>query len=1539
MRKISALLLLMLGTASAMWAQSYVVQYFPNAGNPGGVNTEGDAPGLNAWTNLITGPRSANQWSPVLAIPFPFSFYGQPVTHLRASQNCVISFDTTAAAVLPGDNANLPTAGLPNMSIAGFWDAFTSAAPTGTGDDVRWKVLGTAPNRQLWIKWYSFEYGSPFVSFAYNSIVLEETSNKIYVVDQYSSTTPALTATVGVQLDATTATQFGTGSVAQGGNGTATTDNDYYEFTLATVDPNVSLASILPFSQVALNGCASATEPVAITVTNLSATPATGVQAYFSVDGGAPQGPETIPGTLATGQTVSYTFGATANLAAPGAHTVTAWVSQPGDINLLNDTLDASLTTIASQTVPLPTLSFTGFSGGNLSTLYPGWREGEGLTVPTGTTSGWTSKTFANNAASPNGTAMSFNLYNLGDNDWFVAPKLTATSNTVVMYDLALTNYNLTTSGFLGSDDVVEIRVSADCGISYTTVFTYNSSSVISNTGERDTVSLAAYAGQEIIVGFFASEGLIDDAPDVDFFIDNLAFVNLSPLPNVAMSSITLSQSALNGCGSAAETVSIGFANLSITPASGVAAYFSVDGGTPVGPEAIPATIGAGQSSSYTFTGTANLSGAGLHTIEAWLVQAGDTEPLNDTLATNVTTVQALTLPYPTLDFTGYNGANLSALYPGWFEAQGVTAPSGTTGDWANKVFANNAASPNGTAINFNLYNTGDFDWFVGPRFVATAQSFVKYDLAMTTWNGTASGFLGSDDVVQLMVSTDCGVTYTPLLTYNNTSVISNTGQQESISLSAYAGQEIAIAFYASEGTIDDAPDMDVFIDNINLINVFANDAGAAGFVGITNEACGDSTTMGQIIVTGFGTAAQTNVPVQVIVTGPASADTFNLVAPALAAGQSDTLMFGPFNTYAGGVFTVSGATQLAGDQQTPNDTKSATYNFRTSLPPVTTSPVQACVGLPTLLAVTPEPLTLFDWYDAPTGGTLIGTGASISVTPTANTTYYVEAVPSTFKVGPTTNTFGTGAQYTFFGDGITFNVLDNIILESVKVYPVGAGVITINAVGTTNATQSFTFGGTVADTVLTLNFSLAPGSYELNATGSTVASMYRNNGSAVFPYSVPNVVSLTGTINGLGSSGFYYFFYDWSVKGQGCPRDRGAVDVIVNPLPVAAFTANTSELTTTLSSSAVADSVLYLYGDGTFGTDSVHTYATAGVYTVCQLAYSATCGVDTACTVVAAICNTPVAGFTSSGTEFTFSFNSTATNAESVSYDFGDGTTSTDPNPTHVYAAAGTYTVCQIAYRFCGNDTSCVTVDAICNTPVAGFTAATNELVVTLTSTATNAETTSYTYGDGTSGTDATHTYALPGTYEVCQIVTRFCGSDTFCQNVTVTCAPASAEFSFVVDSSTVVTFTSGATNADSIRFVYGTTAFSTSSPWTYDFGASGTYDVSMIAYSKCGNDTNIVRVSVIRTGINDLLDESSLVLFPNPTERDVTLGFTLRKAADLHVSIVDMRGRAVFSQDYDRVAGAFQTDISLPGLAKGVSLVQIRVDDALVIRKLRVE
>ncbi|RMG21511.1 MAG: hypothetical protein D6732_27140, partial [Methanobacteriota archaeon] len=210
----------------------YGVTYVQDGGNPGGLNTGPDFESVASWDTLADGSNSSNFWSQVGTIPFPFEFFGTPVTHFRASQNMLLTFDTTVTAAPPNNNQNLPTDSLPPMTIACFWDEFTNNPPTGSNDRIVTKVYGTAPNRQLWIKWFSFEYGNPYTSFQYNAIVLEESTNKIYLVDMYgnSGASPLLTTTAGIQYDNTTAYQWDSDTLHLAGNGSSNGDNDYIEF-------------------------------------------------------------------------------------------------------------------------------------------------------------------------------------------------------------------------------------------------------------------------------------------------------------------------------------------------------------------------------------------------------------------------------------------------------------------------------------------------------------------------------------------------------------------------------------------------------------------------------------------------------------------------------------------------------------------------------------------------------------------------------------------------------------------------------------------------------------------------------------------------------------------------------------------------------------------------------------------------------------------------------------------------------------------------------------------------------------------------------------------------------------------------------------------------------------------------------------------------------------------------------------------------------------------------------------------------------------
>src|SRR5206468_3079460 len=144
------------------------------------------------------------------------------------------------------------------------------------------------------------------------------------------------------------------------------------------------------------------------------------------------------------------------------------------------------------------------------------------------------------------------------------------------------------------------------------------------------------------------------------------------------------------------------------------------------------------------------------------------------------------------------------------------------------------------------------------------------------------------------------------------------------------------------------------------------------------------------------------------------------------------------------------------------------------------------------------------------------------------------------------------------------------------------------------------------------------------------------------------------------------------------------------NQPPVAAFSSSCSALTCSFTSTSsdpdgTIASYSWTFGDGATSTvqNPSHTYAAGGTYTVTlpvtdnQGAASATTSRTMAVTPPN---QPPTAAVTSSCSALTCSFTSTSSDPDgsiaSYSWNFGDGATSTAANPSHTYAAGGSYTV-----------------------------------------------------------------------------------------------------------------------------------------------------------------------------------------------------------------------------------------------------------------------
>jgi hypothetical protein len=158
------------------------------------------------------------------------------------------------------------------------------------------------------------------------------------------------------------------------------------------------------------------------------------------------------------------------------------------------------------------------------------------------------------------------------------------------------------------------------------------------------------------------------------------------------------------------------------------------------------------------------------------------------------------------------------SAFPGisWTEAIGEfsAGPTGSVSDWQSDLYTNQGTN---TSAKMNLYFSNENHWLITPDFdLSTISYSLNFDVAVTDWNLTTPSSMGSDDSVNLLVSSDYGSTWTSIYTWDTSNTPSNTGDNVIIDLTPYSGI-VRFAFLASDGVINDSEDYDFFVDNFNI--------------------------------------------------------------------------------------------------------------------------------------------------------------------------------------------------------------------------------------------------------------------------------------------------------------------------------------------------------------------------------------------------------------------------------------------------------------------------------------------------------------------------------------------------------------------------------------------------------------------------------------------------------------------------------------------------------------------------------------------------
>ncbi len=395
-------------------------------------------------------------------------------------------------------------------------------------------------------------------------------------------------------------------------------------------------------------------------------------------------------------------------------------------------------------------------------------------------------------------------------------------------------------------------------------------------------------------------------------------------------------------------------------------------------------------------------------------------------------------------------------------------------------------------------------------------------------------------------------------------------------------------------------------------------------------------------------------------------------------------------------------------------------------------------------------------------------------------------------------------------------------------------------------------------------------------------------------------------------------------------------------------------------------------FGDGTTSNQAYgnHQYASAGTYQVClTIADSNGNVICSHCDIITvgaqndSLCQANFYTYAdSSNTPNTIHFSDysggTPTN---FSWDFGDNTISTLENPTHVYAAAGTYQVCLTIDG--ANGTTCThcdiitvgtQIDSICQTnfySYADSSSAPNTINFVNYSGGTPSSF-SWSFGDNTSSTleNPTHVYASAGTYQVCLTIADSSGSScTHCDNVVVGSQNGGgcqlAYFYSASDSTSSNTVNFGDTSLvafNSYFWDFGDSTNSTTSNPNHVYADSGTYQVCLTVVDANGNTctycSNVAARHSLLAGINDSKSISTaLENYPNPFNESTTINYSISKEAAVELTIVDLLGNKIATvENGTKSAGNYSTVWNANNVSSGMFLLQLKVNNQVSTRRI---
>ncbi len=581
-------------------------------------------------------------------------------------------------------------------------------------------------------------------------------------------------------------------------------------------------------------------------------------------------------------------------------------------------------------------------------------------------------------------------------------------------------------------------------------------------------------------------------------------------------------------------------------------------------------STGAPTTYSWTFTGgtpatstaqnpTVTYASAGTYTVALTVSNANGSNTATQTSYITVTANSGLNLPF-TEGFTGTT-----------FPPTGWTLINTDAGDtsWVRSPTVGFAPTVGNSMAfwNYLVDDSGNTDEMRTPKlnFTGYTTAQMTFDVAYAAYDATYM------DGLEVLISTDCGTTWTSL--YNKTGSTVATGnlptaaattasfvpttaqwRTETINLNSYVGQNGVMLSFKNLANYGN----NLYVDNINITGTAPATAPTASFTSTpTSTSCVGQTVQYTSTSTGSPTSYSW---------------TFTGGTPATSTAQNPTVTYATAGTY-----NVSLTVSNAAGNNTSNQSNYITVN---ATPTVSaTTPNSRCGTGTVALSATASTGTL-NWYAAATGGTSLGSGTSFT-TPSISTTttYYVEAtsngctsariaviatvnpVPTITNPGNKTACVGTAlSTISFTGSSTSSTYAWTNTNTAIGLAASGTGNITSftpNAAGTATVAVTPTLNGCAGTPVsFTITVSDVPtlssttpasrcgtGTVSLSAAGSTGSTL---NWYAAATGGTSLGTGTTFTTPSISTTTTYYV----EASKSGCSSGRTAVIATINPVP-----------------------------------------------------------------------------------------------------------------------------------------------------------------------------------------------------------------------------------------------------------------------------------------------------------------------------------------------------------------------------------------------------